>query len=199
MTFIDASISMGPHLLADHPALDLLNTEAQIAGNPYDFWRTNDDVLRWMQRSGFLEEISTLPDDMLDLIEEARELRAIARELVEQRKAGLCRSGSAERLNAFLREYQRYPVLSCSNADEVRLVWQPTSSSRAQLLGAVAEAVARLLAEADFKLVRQCEDQECMMWFYDRTKAHRRRWCSMALCGNRNKVAAYRKRNTATS
>lgn len=46
MTFIDASISMGPHLLADHPALDLLNTEAQIAGNPYDFWRTNDDVLR---------------------------------------------------------------------------------------------------------------------------------------------------------
>lgn len=69
-----------------------------------------------------------------------------------------------EPLNAFLREYQRYQVLRCSNADGVHfVVWQSTSSFRAQLLGAVAEAVAKLLAEADFKLVRKCEDLECMM------------------------------------
>jgi predicted RNA-binding Zn ribbon-like protein len=30
--------------------------------------------------------------------------------------------------------------------------------------------------------------------FYDRTKSHKRRWCSMALCGNRHKVAEFRKR-----
>lgn len=112
----------------------------------------------------------------MHLIEQARELRAIAHDLVEQRKDDLCRIGSVERLNAFLREYQRNQVLRCSNADGVHFVWQSTSSFRAQLFGAVAEAAARLLAEADFKLVRKCEDRECMMWFYDLAKAGDAAW-----------------------
>jgi predicted RNA-binding Zn ribbon-like protein len=61
----------------------------------------------------------------------------------------------------------------------------------------VAEAVARLLAEGDFKLVRKCESADCTLWFHDRTKSHHRRWCSMALCGNRAKVAAFRARQKA--
>jgi predicted RNA-binding Zn ribbon-like protein len=46
----------------------------------------------------------------------------------------------------------------------------------------------------DFNLVRKCEDSDCVLWFVDKTKAHRRRWCSMPLCGNRNKVASFRQR-----
>jgi predicted RNA-binding Zn ribbon-like protein len=66
------------------------------------------------------------------------------------------------------------------------------------LLVPVAQAVAVLLTEGDFSLVRQCEGSECVLWFYDHTKAHRRRWCSMALCGNRMKVAAFRARQRDT-
>jgi predicted RNA-binding Zn ribbon-like protein len=58
----------------------------------------------------------------------------------------------------------------------------------------VAEAVATLLAKGDFSLVRKCECPDCTLWFHDRTKSHHRRWCSMALCGNRMKVAAFRAR-----
>jgi predicted RNA-binding Zn ribbon-like protein len=50
------------------------------------------------------------------------------------------------------------------------------------------------LVAGDFSLIRRCEHPECVLWFYDRTKAHKRRWCSMALCGNRHKVAQFRKR-----
>ncbi|NEJ40784.1 CGNR zinc finger domain-containing protein, partial [Rhizobium ruizarguesonis] len=35
---------------------------------------------------------------------------------------------------------------------------------------------------------------DCTLFFLDTTKSHRRRWCSMALCGNRMKVAAFRSR-----
>lgn len=70
---------------------------------------------------------------------------------------------------------------------------------RAGLLGPVAEAVAQLLAEGDFTLVKQCEHPDCVLWFYDRTKAHKRRWCSMAVCGNRYKAAQFRKKNSAQS
>ncbi|MFI4982934.1 MAG: CGNR zinc finger domain-containing protein, partial [Nevskiales bacterium] len=61
----------------------------------------------------------------------------------------------------------------------------------------VAEAVASLLAQGDFTLVRTCESSDCTLWFHDHTKSHRRRWCSMAQCGNRQKVAAFRARRKA--
>ncbi|MFC4656205.1 MULTISPECIES: CGNR zinc finger domain-containing protein [Rheinheimera] len=44
-------------------------------------------------------------------------------------------------------------------------------------------------------LVKQCEHPDCILWFYHRTKAHKRPWCSMALCGNRHKAAQFRKRS----
>ena len=58
----------------------------------------------------------------------------------------------------------------------------------------VAEAAIDLLTTGDFDLVKRCENQTCVRWFFDQTKSHRRRWCSMELCGNRHKVAAYRTR-----
>ena len=51
-----------------------------------------------------------------------------------------------------------------------------------------------LLVAADFRFVKLCEDEACVLWFWDQTKSHRRRWCSAMLCGNRHKVAAYRRR-----
>jgi predicted RNA-binding Zn ribbon-like protein len=62
------------------------------------------------------------------------------------------------------------------------------------ILAPVAEAAAILLATADFSLVKRCEDETCVLWFSDKTKSHHRRWCSTFFCGNRHKVAAYRKR-----
>jgi predicted RNA-binding Zn ribbon-like protein len=63
------------------------------------------------------------------------------------------------------------------------------------ILAPVAEAFADLFAQGGRSLVRECEGEGCSLWFYDRTKAHRRRWCSMDLYGARAKAAAYRARN----
>jgi predicted RNA-binding Zn ribbon-like protein len=65
----------------------------------------------------------------------------------------------------------------------------------AAILTPVAEAFAALFAEGERSLVRECEAETCSLWFYDRTKAHLRRWCSMDRCGARAKAAAYRARN----
>jgi predicted RNA-binding Zn ribbon-like protein len=62
------------------------------------------------------------------------------------------------------------------------------------LLQPLAEAIADLVSHADFRLIRACEGSACTLMFLDKTKAHARRWCSMALCGNRAKVAAHRAR-----
>jgi len=49
--------------------------------------------------------------------------------------------------------------------------------------------VATLFAEADRNRVRKCG--QCVLHFHDTSKKGIRRWCSMRLCGNRLKVAAY--------
>ena len=74
------------------------------------------------------------------------------------------------------------------------LQWKET----ADLLAPVVASAADLLAGADRSLLHRCAGANCTLFFYDRTKNHRRRWCSAAMCGNRAKVAAHRARQKAT-
>lgn len=64
-----------------------------------------------------------------------------------------------------------------------------------QILVPIAESAADLLCYADPGLIRKCQNPECVLYFYDISKNHRRRWCSMAGCGNRAKVNAFYKRS----
>jgi predicted RNA-binding Zn ribbon-like protein len=63
------------------------------------------------------------------------------------------------------------------------------------LLAAIARSGAELLSEGTSQNLKQCCNPDCRILFYDDSRTHRRRWCSMALCGNRNKVAAFARRN----
>jgi predicted RNA-binding Zn ribbon-like protein len=73
-----------------------------------------------------------------------------------------------------------------------RFVSRPTQPIA--LLGTVAEAAADLLSAGRPHLIRRCENPDCVFFFYDSTRNHRRQWCAMASCGNLMKVRAFRKR-----
>jgi len=62
-------------------------------------------------------------------------------------------------------------------------------------LAAIARSGAELIAEGPNDKLRQCSNPQCPMFFYDDSRTRRRRWCSMALCGNRAKVAAFARRH----
>jgi predicted RNA-binding Zn ribbon-like protein len=62
-------------------------------------------------------------------------------------------------------------------------------------LAPVARALALLIAAGRDAGVRQCANPTCVLYFRDRSRARRRRWCSMAVCGNRMKVAAHARRH----
>ena len=63
-----------------------------------------------------------------------------------------------------------------------------------QFLIPIAQSIAELIANGDLALIKCCANPPCTLWFYDRTKGHRRRFCSTTVCGNRIKVAAFRLR-----
>lgn len=181
-----------PYVLADDPVLDMLNTLANIDGVPWDFWQTDADVAVWLARLQWVERDGIPEFEPGALLSAARELREVIRELVAARKAR--QPGNPAALNAFLRKAVSHPQLVWPAAEAPRLERQRKQQTTEQFLAPIAEAAAKLLVEGDFNLIRRCEHPECILWFYDRTKAHKRRWCSMALCGNRHKVAEFRKR-----
>jgi predicted RNA-binding Zn ribbon-like protein len=65
-------------------------------------------------------------------------------------------------------------------------------------LAPVARSAAELLEEGPGAPVRRCGNPRCVLYFYDASRTGRRRWCSMAVCGNRMKVAAHARRARAT-
>jgi predicted RNA-binding Zn ribbon-like protein len=66
------------------------------------------------------------------------------------------------------------------------------------LLLPLARAMADLVCEEDFSRVKACEGTACTLFFIDRTRAQARRWCTMAVCGNRAKQAAHRRREQSS-
>ncbi len=180
--------------MADDVALDFINTAYGLEPNRVEVLGSDRQVLDWLRRAGLYPEFdSPLPQGKADVVRRsALALRDCARELVERRKAGA---------GADVSELNRVLALSAIHQE---LTWKkgqaPTIRIRRKgiqpeaVLVPLAEAIARLLAEGDFELVRRCESADCTLWFYDRTRSHHRRWCSMAMCGNRAKVAAFRER-----
>jgi predicted RNA-binding Zn ribbon-like protein len=62
------------------------------------------------------------------------------------------------------------------------------------LLAAIARSAAEILEEGAKARVRRCANPGCELFFCDKSRTGRRRWCSMAICGNRQKVANFARR-----
>jgi len=80
-----------------------------------------------------------------------------------------------------------------------RFVWDWVSpeTSLDSLLWPIAGAATALLTSEDLGLVRVCAAETCAWLFLDKTKNHRRRWCDMRTCGNRDKARRYYQRRRA--
>jgi predicted RNA-binding Zn ribbon-like protein len=62
-------------------------------------------------------------------------------------------------------------------------------------LGGLLAIVAHAVHDGSWARLKACADPDCRWAFYDSSRSHRRAWCSMEVCGNRNKVRAYRRRH----
>jgi predicted RNA-binding Zn ribbon-like protein len=177
-------------VVADHPSLDILNTLPLVDGKLVDSLRSDADVLRWLALVGLPVVDPGLRGS--SLLHGMRVLREAIRPAVEKRKAG--KRADVGALNEFLAKAQSHLVLVPEKNAGLRVEREWQRKTAEQVLAPLAEAAAEFLATADFELVRRCESEDCVLWFYDRTRSHHRRWCSMATCGNRHKVAAFRER-----
>ena len=183
-----------PLFIADDLALDFMNTRFGVGQSLRECFGSDESVLQWLRQTESNTAVTgEVPKSRSGtLVRAAIELRESARDLVACRKAE--RVGNPAVLNRFLALDRPGRQLEWRHGKRPTLRFQRHLPTVEAALVPVANAVATLLTEGDFQLVRTCESSDCTLWFYDRTKAHHRRWCSMALCGNRAKVASFRAR-----
>ena len=199
-----------PFFLGEHPAMDFLNTVASPRGEPIEWIESGRDLVEWLERAGMMpaavaKRFTRTERSQLDRVaREARALREWFREFVGKHGGLPLPQGTARelsRLNHLLARDEAYRQVElaespAAGADtQVPVVrWRAERRWRtpAALLLPLAEAIGDLVCRADFQYVRRCE--RCTLWFLDVSRGHGRRWCSMAICGNRAKAANLRAR-----
>ncbi|HEV8362223.1 MAG TPA: CGNR zinc finger domain-containing protein [Gemmatimonadaceae bacterium] len=188
--------------LAGQPAIDFLNSAYAPGGQQIETLVDGRALLDWMVGAKLVseEEAAALQRRFtrkaLDgAAQEARAVREWARAWLAAWRANPARDYSDEiaELNELLAREDRERELVVAKR-RLSLVDRSRFADASALLAPIAVEIARLVTEEDPSLVKACAGADCTLWFLDRTKAHRRMFCSASACGNRAKVAAFRLR-----
>jgi predicted RNA-binding Zn ribbon-like protein len=206
-----------PFFVADSIGLDFLNTIAVPVDTKVEWLTSGEDLLGWLEQAGLvpgevLEAFrkGAVPGELDALAERARALRDWFKLFVYNhmgRPLGPDALSELEPLNRLLARDEEFGQIAIrartrdhgdeSDASQISgLAWHPQRRwhSPESLLLPVARSLADLVCTEDFTYVKACEGPACTLLFIDRTRGHVRRWCSMAVCGNRAKQAAHRLR-----
>jgi predicted RNA-binding Zn ribbon-like protein len=66
-------------------------------------------------------------------------------------------------------------------------------------IGRIVAMVAELAPTEEWKRLKGCRDEHCRVAFYDKSRNRSRAWCSMEVCGNREKARSFRQRHAAAT
>jgi predicted RNA-binding Zn ribbon-like protein len=212
---INMTDSRGPAMfLADSLGLDFLNSVAVPVDTQVEWIESGEDLLAWLEQAGMvssevLAEIRRTagPGQLDAAATQAKALREWFRTFVRRHKGRrLTRKAISELepLNRLLARDEEFGQVlprgkghGAEHATDLEWVPQRRWRSADSLLLPIAKGMAELLVSADFTHVKACEGPVCTLLFLDKTRGHKRRWCSMALCGNRAKQASHRSRVNA--
>jgi predicted RNA-binding Zn ribbon-like protein len=208
-----------PFFIADHAGLDFLNSIAVPLDTKVEWLASGEDFLAWMKQAGLVHDDvlnsfrqSALPGELDAIAAQARGLRDWFKPFVYKHMGrpiepnALRHLGPLNQLLARDEEFGQIVVRHRLHKRErdhglgemgvSGLAWRPQRrwQSPESLLLPLARALADLVCTEDFTYVKACEGPECTLLFVDRTRGCARRWCSMAVCGNRAKQAAHRQR-----
>jgi predicted RNA-binding Zn ribbon-like protein len=201
------SIRPPANFIADSPGLDFLNSIATPVDAPVDWLDSGDGLVAWLAEANLIPAHAldalaeqAAPGELDKVADQARVLREWFRGFV-RKHMGRPLTAQAMRelgpLNALLERDETFSRIEVHrDSGGARLELQTTRRWRSpeSLLLPIGQALARCVCEEDFASIRACEGYSCTLIFADHSRRRGRRWCSMAMCGNRAKQAAHRDR-----
>ena len=195
-----------PLFIAGDLGLDFLNSIATPTDTVIDWIDSGEGLLSWMEQARMVpvKALQTLraqamPDEIDGVAAQARSLRTWFRAFVEARKGRPLIVGDLEALAPLNRLLERdeafKTIVVRDDGGGLDLLSMRRWRTPESLLLPIGEALARTVRDVDFRDIKACEGHICTLLFVDHTRGRARRWCSMAVCGNRAKQAAHRKRS----
>jgi predicted RNA-binding Zn ribbon-like protein len=191
------------HVSAGILCLDFANTVSwRRSEAPIDRIKSAADLFSWARQAGAItaaserrlaREALANPRQAARLLAEARALRETVFEVFAARSEGRAPG------NRDLLHLQRWIRVALGHSRLTGFAgsyrWQLESDSELQsVLWMVALSVESLLRSAELGFIGQCDGRDCRWLWIDRTRNHSRRWCDMAVCGNRAKAQRHHKR-----
>jgi predicted RNA-binding Zn ribbon-like protein len=186
--------------VANRPILDFLNTKPVLADGPTELLIDAHALERWLIASGMpvspkmrtqLRSWRNTPEAAV-FLQELIAFREKFRTAVMKIEGGLLPSDSfLAEVNALLLQYPQHTSLNRREGQILREIFFKMERP-SDLWTFFIEAAADLLSETATSRLRKCES--CVVHFFDTSKKGSRRWCSMNICGNKLKVAAYQQR-----
>jgi predicted RNA-binding Zn ribbon-like protein len=198
-----------PFFIAGHPGLDFLNTLAVPVDEEVEWLTSGRDLLAWLKQTelvpaSVLNDLgkTASPSELDAVAAQARALREWFRAFIHKHKGRRLPPTALRQLqplNQVLARDEAFGqivVRGQKGQQMPGLVWRPLRRwhSPESLLLPIARSLADLVCSEDFSNIKACVGPMCTLVFVDRTRGRRRKWCSMAVCGNRAKQSALRKR-----
>jgi predicted RNA-binding Zn ribbon-like protein len=193
----NADWTAGFLFLGNQLTLDLLNTRPAPAGEPIELLSDFGALLQWFAAAELLSASqaaemqkrwgkSARAQETLRAIWELRE--TLRREILRWEQGAAIHPSVVRGLNLLMARYPMRSKLKAGTSGLAAVMWFEVRQPE-DLLAPLAHSAATLFANVDRNRVRKCA--HCVAHFHDTSKKGTRRWCSMQLCGNRLKVAAY--------
>jgi len=151
---------------------------------------TPDELATWFSEQGLVDDLVEPSDEDLA---DAVAVREAIRDLLLTHNGVEADSEAASKT---LEEAGRKAHLGVRFEDG-RPVLAPEDDGARGALGRIVAAVAELAPTDEWKRLKTCRDEHCRVAFYDKSRNRSRAWCSMEVCGNREKARSFRQRHTA--
>ena len=193
--------------IADSLGLDFLNSIATPVDTPVDWLDSGDGLLHWMAQAKLVADDTlkdlkarAMPGELDKVADQARALREWFRVFVRKHMGRPLPANALRELDPLNRLLDRDEVFAqisrhrYGGGDRLQVQMLRRWRSPESLLLPIGDALAKFVCEEDFANIKACDGQCCTLVFADRTRRRARRWCSMAICGNRAKQAAHRNR-----
>src|SRR5215472_7806916 len=186
-----------PLFLGNQLALDFVNTRPLVSGQLTELLPDFAALLSWFRDAGLLNsrEAAALRQKWCGSVRARRTTEAMRQRRERLRKQILAlergdslRRSTLEELNTLMAVHPMRTRLRAKGKSCSKEFWFNARVPE-DLFAPLAQSAASLFADLDRKRIRKC--LTCVLHFFDTSKKGRRRWCSMKLCGNRLKVAAY--------
>jgi predicted RNA-binding Zn ribbon-like protein len=174
--------------------INLVNTTYISNKQTIDILANASSALQWLKENNLLRESDELyieqKESLDSLIVELQSIRTLCNIILSEiTQSGQLSLETTNRIKKAIEKLQINPTIN-AKSDKLRMTFEGKTVED-HVMYNMMDSMMHTFENTSLERIRKCNHEECKLYFVDTSKAGKRRWCSMELCGNRKKAAEF--------